>query len=142
MTSREMAQSHLHQARRIQVEAGRHHADGAWHLVVRRCQEAVELGLKAVLRTAGLEVPKVHDVGVFLREHADHLPRAVRVELDRVTSISRRLREERELSFYGDEAVEAPPEQLYSKLDGDQALADARLVLDLCELALSDPGTT
>ncbi len=136
-----MAMSHLHQARRIQIEAGHYHADGAWHLVVRRCQEAVELGLKAVLRAAGLEVPRVHDVGVFLRERAEQLPGTMRAELDQVTSISRRLREERELSFYGDEAVDVPPEQIYSKLDADQALRDARLVLDLCERALSDPDT-
>jgi HEPN domain-containing protein len=87
-----MARSQLDLARRILTEAGRHHTDGAWHLVVRRCQEAVELGLTAALRAAGVEVPRVHDVGIFLRDHAEHLVPAMRAELDRVTSISRRLR--------------------------------------------------
>lgn len=126
-----MGRSHLAQARRILVEAGRYHADGDWHLVVRRCQETVELALKAVLRYVGLEVPHVHDVGVILAEHAERLPPAMRGEVERLVSISRRLRREREISFYGDDELEAPPERLYSRADGEAALHDARFVVDL-----------
>lgn len=84
-----------------------------WNLVVRRSQEAVEIALKAVLRTTGIEVPRVHDVGVFLREHAERLPDPFAKQLDRVVSISRRLRQERETSFYGDEQLGAAPDELY-----------------------------
>lgn len=128
-----MARSHLHQASRILREAERHHQDAAWHLVVRRCQEVVELALKALLRASGVEVPKVHDVGIFVADHLDRLPPAVRDELDRLVSISRRLRQEREISFYGDEEIGAPPERLYARDDGETALKDAQFVLDLCK---------
>lgn len=56
MTNAEMAQGHFRQARLILEEAEGLQRRGAWHLVVRRCQEAVELALKAVLRSAGVEV--------------------------------------------------------------------------------------
>ena len=139
MTSAEMARSFLRQARRIFAEAERHHSDAGWHLAVRRSQEAVERALKAVLRGGGVEVPRVHDVGVFLVEHAGRLPATFTKHLDRVVSISRRLRQEREISFYGDEEVGAPPERLYAAPDAEEALRDARFVLDLCEGCLPPP---
>lgn len=126
-----MAQSHLRQARRILTEAEHHDQAEAWHLVVRRSQEAVELALKAVLRSGGVEVPRVHDVGIFLREHADRFPTSLTQELDRVVSISRRLRQEREISFYGDDEAGAPPESLYARQDAEEALRDARFILEL-----------
>ena len=137
MTSAEMGRSHLRQARRILLEAQRHHEDAAWHLVVRRCQETVELALKGALRFAGLEVPHVHDVGVLLADHAERLPRGFADHLERLVSISRRLRQEREVSFYGNEEIAAPPEDLYTRGDADDALRDARFVLDLAEVSFS-----
>ncbi|OGK95220.1 MAG: hypothetical protein A2X36_02115 [Elusimicrobia bacterium GWA2_69_24] len=126
-----MAQSHLRQARRILTEAEHHEQAEAWHLVVRRSQEAVELALKAVLRSGGVEVPRVPDVGIFLREHADRFSASLTQQLDRVVSISRRLRQEREISFYGDEEAGAPPERLYARQDAHEALRDARFILEL-----------
>lgn len=132
MTNVEMSWAYLSEAQAILGEAERHQQAGVWHLVVRRCQETVELALKAVLRAGGVEVPHVHDVGIFLVEHTDRLPRAVGTYLDRLVSVSRRLRQEREISFYGDEEVGAPADRLYSVGDADSALADARFVLALC----------
>jgi len=132
VTNVEMARSHLRQAQRILEEAQRYHREGVWHLVVRRCQEAVELALKAALRAAGLEVPHVHDVGIFFLEHAERFPEFLTKQLERVVSISRRLREEREISFYGNEEVGAPPDRLYSVHDAEEALRDAQFVVELC----------
>jgi HEPN domain-containing protein len=133
VTNLEMARSHLRQARQILDEAERHRAAGAWHLAVRRSQESVELALKAALRAAAVEVPHVHDVSVFLIDNAERFPEALTSHLERVVSISRRLRGEREVSFYGDEEVGAPPERLYSSPDAEEALRDARFVVGLCE---------
>ena len=131
MTNVEMARSHLRQAQRILEEAQRYHREGVWHLVVRRCQEAVELALKAALRAAGLEVPHVHDVGIFFLEHAERFPEFLTKQLERVVSISRRLREEREIGFYGNEEVGAPPDRLYAVYDAEEALRDAQFVVEL-----------
>ncbi len=137
MTREEMARSHLRRAERVLREAERLHSDGAWNLVVRRCQETVELALKGVLRGAGLEVPKVHDVSGTLRHNLDRLPPVIRVEIDTVVTASRRLREERELAFYGDEESGTEAEELFSRVDADDALATARHVVSLCATALN-----
>jgi HEPN domain-containing protein len=131
MTSRDMARSHRRRAARVMREAERLFAEEDWSLCVRRCQEAVELALKALLRAAGAEVPKVHDVSGALRQNVDRLPPAVAAEIDTLVSASRRLREERELAFYGDEETETEAEALYARGDADEALTLARRVMGL-----------
>jgi HEPN domain-containing protein len=126
-----MARSHRRRAARVMREAERLFADEDWSLCVRRCQEAVELALKALLRAAGAEVPKVHDVSGALRQNVDRLPPAVAAEIDTLVSASRRLREERELAFYGDEETETEAEALYARGDAEESLALARRVLAL-----------
>lgn len=126
MTNAEFSESYWINAQRILKEAESFLKDGAWHLVVRRCQECVELVLKALLRQAGVEVPRLHDVGSLFLAHSN---RFASLPLERLVSISRRLREERELSFYGDDLTETPPQQLYYKEDANSALEDARFVV-------------
>jgi HEPN domain-containing protein len=132
MTNRDMARSHVTRAQRVLREAERLHVDQAWNLVVRRCQEAVELALKGALRAAGAEVPKVHDVSGALRRNLSRLPAHLAGEIDLLVTASRRLREERELAFYGDEETGTDAEDLFSKADADEALRTAQHVVDLC----------
>jgi HEPN domain-containing protein len=54
-------------------------------------------------------------------------------------SVSRRLRREREVSFYGDDEPGAAPDRLYTRADADQAVGDAAMVVDLCERHGPDP---
>src|SRR3972149_11975936 len=129
MTADEMARSFLGRAKTVLREAKRLYEDEAWSLVVRRCQEAVELALKGLLRAVGAEVPGVHDVSGSLRRNLDRLPVAVAAEIDTLVSASRRLREERELAFYGDEESDTEAEELFSRADADDALATARHVV-------------
>lgn len=132
MTSDEMARAHLDRAATILREAERLYEDEAWNLVVRRCQEAVELALKGVLRSVGAEVPKVHDVSGALRRNVERLPAKLAASIDTLVSTSRHLREEREVAFYGDEETDTDAESLFSRADADDALAKARTVLKLC----------
>jgi len=133
MTNEQMAVSAYNLASRILGEAKRYRDDGAWSLAIRRSQEVVELSLKGVLRFLGLEVPKVHDVGGFFRRYRDRLPPPLADNIDRITRISRTLREEREISFHGDEEAGFTPEELYSKDDAEKAISDATFIFDLCE---------
>ena len=103
---------------------------GVWNLVVRRCQEAVEPALKSVLVFVGIQPPRVHDVGPTLKEHSEKFPPEFRQYITQLASISRALRAERELSFYGDEESGMPPETLYSLDDADEALRKAEFVLE------------
>lgn len=99
---------------------------GGYSDVVREAQEVVELLLKAVLRALGAEVPRVHDVGRVVQGHAALLPEAARGGLAQVLEVSRRLRRERELSFYG--AEDFIPTVEYGPEDAARAIAGSRLV--------------
>ncbi len=138
MTNRGMAGSHLAQSEEIWKEAESLLHRGVWNLVVRRSQEAVELALKAALRSVGVEVPRLHDVGVLVKEQSGKFPGAFTRDIDKIASISRRLRREREISFYGDDEMDVPPEQIYAELDAREALEEARFVLERCKSTLEN----
>jgi len=126
-----MAKSYIRQA----LERLRHAEEaltaGNYPYVVRQCQEAVELLLKAALRLVGVEPPKWHDVGPILRREAHRFPEWFREKIPWLARISRRLRREREPAMYGDEELGIPPEELYDRDDAVEALTWARAVADL-----------
>jgi len=129
MTNRDAAQYSLQRAKIILTEAEHLRDQEIWNLVVRRCQEAVELALRGALLWAGINVPRIHDVGGILVQHAERFPVDMRPELPGLALISRTLRAERETSFYGDEDSGIPPELLYTQMDADTALKKTHTVL-------------
>ena len=108
----------------------------AWADVVRECQEAVELALKGLLRAARVDPPRVPDVSAVLRRQAAALPEAAREHVERMARISRELRRDRELAFYGTEDL--VPSEFYVEEDASQALANARFVVETTTAALGD----
>lgn len=136
MKNKENAQLMLQRAEVILDEARNLRKRGIWNLVMRRCQEAVELALKSALIFVGIQPPRIHDVGPTLKEHAEKFPPDFRKFIPQLASISRALRAERELSFYGDEESGVPPETLYSADDADEALKKAEFVLEKCHSLL------
>lgn len=105
----------------------------AWNMVVRRSQEAVELALKCALLWAGIDVPHIHGLGPILKRYSSRYPEPFKSRISHFASISRMLRAEREISFYGDEQSGVPPESLYTKDDAIEALTKAKEVLDECK---------
>jgi len=95
--------------------------------VIREAQEVVELSLKSMLRLVGVEPPKIHDVGGLLLEHKDKFPNRVARNLKRLSLISKVLRKERELAFYGD--IDFIPTEEYTGQDARKAIKDARFVV-------------
>jgi HEPN domain-containing protein len=75
--------------------------------VIRESQETVELALKGMLRSIGVEPPKWHDVGQMLLEYQGRFPSNAGDHVGRLASISGWLRKERELAFYGDIELDA-----------------------------------
>jgi len=104
---------------------------GSWADVVRESQEAVELALKGLLRYVGIEPPRVHDVSDVLLAGQDRLPEPLRAEVGRLAEISKELRRDRELAFYG--AEDLTPSGFYDRQDAtdarDSAYYAVRLVL-------------
>ncbi|MBE7438689.1 MAG: HEPN domain-containing protein [Spirochaetales bacterium] len=127
MTTHDLGKSYLLKARQRRRVLEVLMEEEAYSDVVREAQELVELALKGILRLAGLEPPHWHDVGPILLENMALLPAAVQAEAAELARISRWLREERELSMYGDE--DTIPSEHYKKEDAERAIQDALQVL-------------
>jgi hypothetical protein len=101
----------------------------SWADVVRESQEVVELALKGLLRASGVDPPRIHDVADVLLAERDRLPSTLGKELERLAAISRDLRRDRELAFYG--AEDLTPSRFYRKSDATRARDAAGLVVRL-----------
>jgi HEPN domain-containing protein len=101
------------------------HARGACSDVVRESQELVELALKGMLRWAGIDPPKIHDVGDLVLQFAERFADLSGDELTALAEASKELRKEREFSFYGD--IDFIPTDEYDADDAGIALGQARL---------------
>lgn len=107
---------------------------GSYADVVREAQEIVELLLKALLMNVGLEVPKVHDVSKFIEKNLQLFPEIIVKDFKKIKDISRTLRKERELSFYG--ADDWIPSEEYSIEDAEMAISYCKEIFDLVQKAI------
>ena len=105
---------------------------------IRSAQECVELCLKALLISVGVDPPKWHDVGSVLLDHAQRFPSLDRSLLEEMAFISRNLRGDRERSMYGDEGLGLSPDRLYSRFDGETAQGWAEKVYRTCSKFFQD----
>lgn len=102
-------------------------AEEAWPDVVRESQEVVELALKALLRQFNIEFPRVHDVSGILEKEIKVFPEPLRKQLPNLMKISKTLRRDRELAFYGSEDL--TPLEFYKKEDAQEAKQNAEFVV-------------
>lgn len=131
MTNRTLAQSYLSKAM-VRLEAlNLFFQKRAFSDVVREAQEIVELSLKAMLRFVGIEPPKIHDVGGLLIEYREKFPPEIASEVEKLARISKKLRKERELAFYGD--IDFIPTEEYTEEDASMALNEARFVVEVAQ---------
>lgn len=92
MTNVSLAQSYLVKAvKRLKILTVLLDED-AYSDVVREAQEIVELALKGMLRQAGIEPPKWHDVGEALKEYRARFPAPAAAQVERLAEISGWLR--------------------------------------------------
>ena len=127
MQNRDLAADHLRRAAARLLAVDTLFAARSWADVVRESQEVVELALKGLLRAHGIEPPRIHDVADVLIAEQARLPVAVRDAADRLAQISRGLRRDRELAFYG--AEDLTPSDFYKESDAVQARDSARFVV-------------
>lgn len=109
---------------------------GSWADVVRESQEIVELTLKALLRSIGIDPPRIHDVSDVLVAERERLPGSLVSELETLTRASKQLRRDRELAFYG--AEDLTPSGFYSREDGERARDSARRTVELVSPHVAD----
>jgi hypothetical protein len=131
MTNIDLARSYLLKARSRLKTLPILLQDEDFSDVVREAQEIVELATKAMLRRVGIDPPKWHDVSGIILENRSRFPEQFRQSLQHIVTISKALRKERELSFYGE--VDFIPTEEYSREQGEKAILDAREVVAITE---------
>jgi len=136
MTADALARSMIRQSRQRFNLLRYAQAERAYHVVVRESQEVVELALKGILRLAGIEPPKIHDVGGLIKEYAEKLKEGGLEQIDEIVRISKTLRKEREISFYGD--VDFLPDESYQEEEGIEAMRGAETCVLAAEKFLSE----
>ena len=127
MTNPNLARDYLRRAEKRLKAVALLMQEEAYADVVRESQEVVELVLKAVLRSFGIAVPFTHDVSETLTANADRIPAGAASSVPRWCEVSKQLRRDRELSFYGSEDV--TPSTFYGPAEAESALAMAREIV-------------
>ncbi|MFM7207683.1 MAG: HEPN domain-containing protein [Planctomycetaceae bacterium] len=124
MRSPELGADYIRRAKARLAAVDALFAARSWADVVRESQEVVELALKGLLRVAGIEPPRIHDVSEVLMTERSRLPHAVQQHVDTLAAGSRALRRDRELAFYG--AEDLTPSGFYTAEDAAAAREIAR----------------
>ena len=91
-----------------------------------------------LLRASGIEPPRIHDVADVLLAERDRLPAPLRGEVERLAALSRDLRRDRELAFYG--AEDLTPSRFYREADATRAREAARLAVQLVKPFVLESG--
>ena len=138
MRNRDLAADHLRRAGARLRALDVLFESGSWADVVRESQEVVELALKGLLRACGVEPPRIHDVADVLLAERDRLPKELAPHVERLAGISRTLRRDRELAFYG--AEDLTPSTFYRESDAVTARDSARDVVAVVRPHVSDPA--
>lgn len=133
-----MIRSYLFKAR-VRLEAlDFYFSRGAYSDVVREAQEVVEISLKAILWSIGVEPPKVHNVGPVVVSYQSELPPEVAPLAPELARVSKWLGKEREFAFYGD--ADLVPTAEYTEDEARRAMEDARLVVKAAEAGAGFSG--
>lgn len=128
MRNRDLAADHLRRAEaRLRALAVLMEAR-SWADVVRESQEVVELALKGLLRAHDVDPPRIHDVADVLLAEQARLP-VTGADLDFLANVSRQLRRDRELAFYGTDDL--TPSDFYREADASAAFEMARRAVQL-----------
>jgi len=114
--------------------------EGAYADVVREAQEVVELLLKGLMIAFGLDVPKVHDVSKYIEQNIEIFPEMIKENIEKLKVISKTLRKERELAFYG--LIDWIPTEEYTFEDADNSINWAKEVFHIVKTALNSGRTS
>lgn len=127
MKNKSLAFDYIERARKRLSALAALYKEEAWADVVRESQEVVELALKSLIRFHNIEVPRIHDVSEVLDAEKGRFSLQVQKNIPKYMQISRSLRRDRELAFYGSEDL--TPREFYKRADADEAKGSAEWIV-------------
>ena len=131
MKNKSLAKDYISRARKRLSAVQGVYNEKSWADVVRESQEVVELALKSLVRECNIEIPRLHDVSGILIEEKARFPKELHRELKNLAQISKSLRRDRELAYYGSEDL--TPSEFYNQEDADLAFSQAKHVVSTVE---------
>ncbi len=109
-----------------------------YNTVIRECQTAVELSIKALLFKHGLVVPKVHNLREELTEVKELTSTYFQDNYQKIYILANRLYSNREDSLYGDIDLNQVPEELFDKNKANKYLTEVKEVLIIIKEELKE----
>ncbi len=103
----------------------------AYSDIICEARQIVELALKGRFRFVVIDSSRIHDVGILPVQHEEKFSFKRDIHLKKLAPISKKLRKERELSFYCD--IDFIPTEEFTKEDAQGALIEARYVVKLAQ---------
>jgi HEPN domain-containing protein len=131
VTSDRTARDYLEQAQARRIAVGALFSTRAYPSVVRESQDVVELILKGAFRFVSVEPAKRYDVDDLVEQFIDRFPEEWRQVIGELGPALTQLAQDRAPAFYGREAEDIPPSELFSEADARRAMAVADRLLDL-----------
>jgi len=127
-----MAADYIYRADRCLKEAEIALSESDFAGAVRRSQEALELAVKAVLRSMAVEYPHEHDVGEALDIIQDRLPSPLRSEVAKLRGLLTELSRVRGPAFYGYEREGIPASKAFSKEYAHSTHSEVKRLVQEC----------
>lgn len=107
-----------------------------YNTVIRECQAATELVLKALLFSKGRVVPAKHNLKSELKDIKDLFSDEFKSKFDFIYKISSRLRRERDIAMYGDVDLNKTATESFTKFDAEKYLNDTAQIFEICKKEL------
>jgi HEPN domain-containing protein len=127
-----MARDYIYRANRCLREAEIAISESDFAGAIRRSQEALELAVKAVLRSMAIEYPREHDVGEALHVIEDRLPAYLKTEVPKLKELLTELSRVRGLAFYGYEMEGIPPSKAFSNEYANRIFSEVKRLVQAC----------
>ena len=139
MRTSEMVKDYLFRAKWCLKEAEMALSEENNPMCVRRSQEALELVIKALLRSMAIEYPREHDVGDSLAYIEEKLPDYLKSEISSLKSLLTELARVRGPAFYGYEREGIPASEAFSNDYASNTFEKVSKMVNLCEKYLQTP---
>jgi HEPN domain-containing protein len=132
MRSDELAKNYINSTKGCLEEAELAWQRRDYPRVVRRSQEALELGIKAILRLFAIEYPKHHDISDSIPFIIEKIPKEEKDLIDKARPLIEELAKKRGLAMYGLEREGILPDRLFNKDYAEKIFNQVKEIVQSC----------
>jgi HEPN domain-containing protein len=105
-----------------------------YNTAIRECQEACEILSKALLISVNQIIPEKHNLRIDLKESLELFSEKFQKEFeDKYYKFLGKIRNEREISYYGDLDTNTTPNELYTEQDAKKFINDTENYINIAK---------